>query len=71
MGDHLINSVTSIAVAIVGIAFLAVLVSKNANTTGVISASGSAFAKGLSAAEAPVTGSGFGFNTDGSLSYGN
>lgn len=56
--DRLIDGAVSIAVAIVGVALLAVLVSRNANTAGVISASGSAFARGLSAATAPVTGSG-------------
>lgn len=68
MGDHLIASVTSIATAIIGVAFLAVLVSRNANTTGVITSSGNAFSQGLSAAEAPVTGgnSSFsGFQTGG------
>jgi hypothetical protein len=67
MGDHLIASVTSIAVAIVGVAIIAVLVSRNANTSGVIGAAGQAFAGALGAAEAPVTGSsaagGFGLNT--------
>ena len=57
MGDHVINGVVSIAVAIVGVAFLAVLVSKNAQTPQVIGASGTAFAQGLNAATAPVTGS--------------
>lgn len=54
--DHLINSVVSILTAIVGVAILALLVSKNANTSGVITAGGSAFSSALSSAEAPVTG---------------
>jgi len=61
--NDLTNSVVSIALAIVGVAFLAVLVSKNANTSGVIKSAGSAFSGALAAAEAPVTGMGFGGNT--------
>lgn len=56
--DHLTNAVVSIALAIVGVALLAVLVSRNANTVGVIGASGKAFAMGLGAATAPITGGG-------------
>lgn len=55
--DEITRSLTTIAVAITGIALLAVLVSKNANTSGVLSAGGSAFATALTAAEGPVSGS--------------
>lgn len=57
--DNLVNGVVSIALAIVGVALLAVLVSRNSNTANVIGASGSAFSGGLLAAEAPVLGSSF------------
>lgn len=61
MGDQLISSVVTVATAIVGLAIIAVLVSKQANTSGVISAGGSAFASDLAAAVSPITGgSGFG-----------
>lgn len=60
MTDHLINSIASILTAIVGVAILAVLVSKNANTSQVLTSGGSAFATALNAAEAPVTGTSFG-----------
>lgn len=49
----------TIAIAIVGVAIVAVLVSKNANTQGVVQSVGQAFSQSLGAAEAPVTGSGF------------
>lgn len=52
MGEKLVT----IAVAIVGVATLAVLVSRNANTSGVIRAGGSAFADALRAATGPVMG---------------
>lgn len=55
MGEKLVT----IAVAIVGVATLAVLVSRNANTAGVITAGGNAFANALNAATRPVSGGGF------------
>ena len=61
--NDLVNGAVSIALAIVGVAILAVLVSKNANTAGVIGASGSAFSGALTAAEGPVLGNGFLGNT--------
>jgi hypothetical protein len=61
MTDHLINGIVTVATAIVGIAILAVLVSKNAQTPAVLQAGGSAFAQSLEAAEAPVTGGSFNF----------
>jgi len=68
MGDQLISSVVTVATAIVGLAIIATLVSKNANTSGVISAGGTAFSGALSAAEAPVTGSS-GFGSFGSAGF--
>lgn len=47
-----------VALAIIGVATLAVLVSKNSNTTNVISAFGNAFSNSLGAALKPVTGTG-------------
>lgn len=52
------EAVVSVLVAIVGVATLAVLVSKNANTANVLTAGGKAFAGALSAATAPVTAGG-------------
>jgi hypothetical protein len=54
------DRIVTIAVAIVGVATLAVLVSRNANTAGVISSAGRAFSDSLRAATGPVTGSGLG-----------
>lgn len=65
--DRLSESIVTIALAIVGVAILAVIVSKNANTAGVISAATSGFAKDLGAATAPVTGGGFGGGFGGGL----
>lgn len=48
--------IVTIAVAIVGVAIIATLVSKKANTAGVIQAAGSAFSGALGAATGPVTG---------------
>lgn len=60
MTDKLFDSLLQIALAITGIAILAVLVSKNAQTPQVISSAGGAFAQDISAAVSPVTGGGFG-----------
>jgi hypothetical protein len=57
--------IVTIATAIVGLAIIAVLVSKKSNTAGVIQAGGSAFGNALGVAEAPVTGASY--NID--LSY--
>jgi hypothetical protein len=54
--DRLTESVVTIAVAIIGLATLAVLVSRNANTAGVIGAAGNAFSKSLGVAISPVSG---------------
>lgn len=58
--DRLVDGAVSIAVAIVGVALLAVLVSRNAQTPAVFSSAGNAFANALRAATGPVTGSNFG-----------
>lgn len=50
------QSLTVIALAIVGVATLAVIVSKNANTVGVVNATGAAFSNSLAVAISPVTG---------------
>lgn len=67
------NSVVTIAIAIIGIAGLAVIVSKNANTSGVLTAGGQAASGFLSTALSPVTGgSGSGLpNLGNSLSFNN
>jgi len=54
--SELTHATVSIALAIVGVAILAVLVSKNAMTSQVIGSAGSAFSGALAAAEGPVTG---------------
>lgn len=66
MSDSIITSVVTVLTAIVGVAIIATLVSKNANTAGVIQAGGSAFSQSLGTALAPVTGGGgFGSFTGG------
>jgi hypothetical protein len=59
MGDAM-EKITTIAVAIVGVATLAVLVSKRADTSNVIKSAGQAFSSALSVAVSPVTGGGGG-----------
>lgn len=68
MADQLIESVVTIALAITGIAVIAVLVSRNAQTPDVIAAAGGAFSQSLYAAEAPVSGGGY-LNAPGYHAY--
>jgi len=68
MSEQLITSIVTVLTAIIGVAIIAVLVSKNANTTGVISSGGSAFSSILGTALSPVTGGGFGSLTGGGTS---
>lgn len=54
--DEIWRGVVTIAVAIIGVATLSVIVSKNAQTPQVIGAAGQSFAQALGAAVSPVTG---------------
>ena len=56
--DKIGENIATIAVAIIGVATLAVLVSRNANTSGVIREAGRAFSGALSVAVSPVSGGG-------------
>lgn len=56
MSEQLITSVVTVLTAIIGVAIIAVLVSKNANTVGVIGAGASGFSQSLATALSPVTG---------------
>lgn len=58
-----LETVSTIALAIVGLAVVSVLVSKNAQTSSVIQATGSAFVNSLGIAEAPVTGASYQIQT--------
>jgi len=51
------GTLSAVALAIVGVAILALVVSRNSNTTGVIQATGQAFQASLATAISPVTGS--------------
>lgn len=57
MSDQLITSVVTVLTGIIGVAIIATLVSKNANTSQVLQAGGQAFSTSLSTALSPVTGS--------------
>lgn len=56
--DNITSSIVTILTAVIGVAILSVLVSRNSNTVGVISAGGSAFSGVLSTALSPVTSGG-------------
>lgn len=50
------EAIVTIGTAIIGVAILAVIVSRNSNTTGVIQAAASGFGNALAVAVSPVTG---------------
>ena len=54
--SQITEAVVTIALAIVGLAIIAVLVSRKAQTPAVIQAAASGFNNSLAVAEAPVTG---------------
>jgi uncharacterized membrane protein YadS len=55
MTDSLVTSTTTVLLAIVGVAFIAVFLSRNSQTANVINAGGSAFGGAIAAATSPVT----------------
>jgi hypothetical protein len=57
MSDNIITGIVALLTAIIGIAILAALVSKSANTAGVISSASSGFSGILKSALGPITGS--------------
>jgi len=60
MSSEIIGGIVAIALAIIGLATLAVILSRNANTAGVIGASSRGLAQDIGAAISPVTGGSFG-----------
>jgi PRD1 phage membrane DNA delivery len=58
MSDAIGSALVSIVMAVIGVAIIAVLVSKSAQTANVVSAGGTALSNVLGAALSPVTGSG-------------
>lgn len=52
----ILNNLVAVALAIVGLAVVAVLVSNNANTSNVITATAGGLSKAITAAVAPVAG---------------
>lgn len=61
MGGNLVTGLVTIAVAIVSLAMLAVIVSKNAQTPAVIQSAGNALGADIMAAVSPVSGGGMTF----------
>lgn len=58
MNDKLISHAVVVITAIIGVAIVAVLVSKTGNTSGVLSAGGSSLRQALCVAMSPITGGG-------------
>jgi hypothetical protein len=65
MSEQLITSIVTVLTAIIGVAILAVLVSKQSQTSSVISSASKGFSTDLGVALSPITGGGlsnFGLN---------
>ena len=60
MTESLITSATTVIMAIIGVAIIALLISKNAQTSNGISAGSQGLTSGLMSALSPVTGQGTG-----------
>ena len=58
MGRDLIEGVVSIAIAVIGIALIAVIVGRGSQTANVLTSAGGALSSVLKAATAPATSSG-------------
>lgn len=58
MSQEVIRTVTSVVMGIIGIAILALILSKNANSLGLVQNLSSGLAQDISAATAPVTNAG-------------
>ena len=54
--NEVLRDLTTVLLAIIGVAVLALIVSRRSNTVGVVNAGSSAFNTGLATAEGPVTG---------------
>jgi len=64
------ESVVTVAVAIIGLATLAVIVSRNATTVPLVKAAGAVFNSSLATALSPVTGGGSGLSVDTGRVFG-
>lgn len=69
MGDKLTTGLISIVTAIIGVAIIALLVSKQANTSGVLGAAGKSFSQILACALSPITGQGCGSSVSSTISF--
>jgi hypothetical protein len=67
--DQFWTSIVTVATAIIGVAIIAVLVSRNAETANVITSATQGFANDLTAAVAPVTGASASVNTGAGFSF--
>lgn len=58
MSEQLLTAIVTVITAIIGVAILAVLVSRNSQTSTVIKAASAGFATDLTAALSPISGGG-------------
>jgi hypothetical protein len=71
MSNDLITAMVSVVTALIGLAALSVVLSKNANTSGVIQAGAGGLSTDIGAAVAPISGGGLGSLTMPTIGTGN
>lgn len=62
--SNFMESVSSIALAVIGLAVVAVIVSKKSNTIGVVQSAASGLANNIGVAVSPVTGASAAFHLE-------
>lgn len=66
---HVVTSIVSVLLAVIGVAILAELLSMQSNTTGVIKAGGGAISQALCTALSPIMGGGCGTSVTSTISF--
>jgi hypothetical protein len=69
MDEHLVASITSVLLAVTGIAVIAVLVSNHAQTGSVLGAGGSTLGNMIRCAISPITGDACGTSVNSTIRF--
>lgn len=62
--NSFLEGAATVALAVIGLAMVAILISRRSNTAGIIQASASGLANNIGVAISPVTGGNFALNLD-------
>jgi len=70
MSDHAITAMVSILLAVIGVAVIAVIVSKQSNTSNVLGAGASSLEQAICVALSPITGGKCGTSVSSTITFG-